>query len=266
VEWSLSIEGDPALVERAAHARLAERRHAKEFFRVSVNEASDAIREAYSSLYPDREDVTSLVMDERCQAIEAQRRAELAKLEEARRRREYESSPEYLWLMKGSVKRTFAELKGPKSEPLGFFASLFKDPPPDWIEVDLIGRQGYAARGEPPWRLILRGLSGGRRFWLYRDYDDPRIALNALRGILRKFPITDRGITLEAATELLNIDVPSRDQLVQPYKNGPFVYESTSLTQLTVKGIGVVDLGWLAWANADAATPDEANLTSDSTM
>ena len=53
VEWELPIRGDPSLVEKLVHARLAEALIGKEFFAISLDEAKSACLAAYAEAYPD---------------------------------------------------------------------------------------------------------------------------------------------------------------------------------------------------------------------
>jgi len=56
VAWSHVVVGNVALVERLVHESLSSARFNKEFFRITPEEAQEAILEVYFSLYPEQRD------------------------------------------------------------------------------------------------------------------------------------------------------------------------------------------------------------------
>jgi hypothetical protein len=223
VEWILPVRGDAALVEGAAHARLAASRKGKEFFRVALEAAKQVVTQAYVSLYPDAAQDTSDVLSSRMEALQRKRLETRSRLEAERARREYEKSPEFNWAMKGMLASSLLSFDQPPSPSPGFWAQVFGAQTQDWLKAEIFGRAGYRTRGESPWRLIItgsyRGGDLGSRLSGSTDFEHFEQCLTVLHEVLHRLrEIRNRQIDLEIATELLDDPrIPVGATLVSKY-------------------------------------------------
>ena len=104
VEWSMHVNGDPASVEKAAHALLDKHRFEKEFFRAGADAAREAIQNAYATLYPSAIGEIDAVLQERVLEQGRLREEALKRIEAARLESEWKSSDEYQWTRKGVLR------------------------------------------------------------------------------------------------------------------------------------------------------------------
>ncbi len=210
VDWFLAIEGDPGLVERSVHARPSSSRHGKEFFRVSLERAKETILSAYGALYPKALDRSSQILEDRKEVLNERRKKALNQIEEERRKKIYQSSPEYLWKTKG-----YTCLKTDRNSALnepasGFWSRFIRKAGPDWLHIRIIGRQGCLEKGVPPWRFMAEGSHNGRRVnsttkvTSVGDCDDIRDCIRMTKNARRQYPTANYSLELELSNELLH--------------------------------------------------------------
>lgn len=224
VAWSVRIQGDAELVERACHEELKTKRRGKEFFAISVAAAEKLVRRKYSEIYPQNVVRQEAAVKRRLEEFEVRRAAALAEMRATREREEYEASPEYKWKQSGYVNVVLREFdkipKGARLDEFGgvseyndsrsFFQRLFnRSPGPDWLQIDILGRAGYTQKSQPPWRVIGTGFLRGKR--LYFTTGDVSVgdkftffdAMSVADQFVSDSGVSNRRIYVEVACELL---------------------------------------------------------------
>ena len=177
VAFSIKVQGNAELVERACHEELKMKRRGKEFFYVSAAKAEKIIIRKYKEIYPENFSRQDSAIKKRMGEFDVNRKEVLAKMHKERERKEYESSPEYKWKTNGSViavKTEFTRLpKGVKlhsdlslvwTDYRSTFNRLFGQSPKTdwWLNINILGRRGYEQRGEPPWRVLVEYFRDGQ--------------------------------------------------------------------------------------------------------
>ncbi|WP_107675048.1 GIY-YIG nuclease family protein [Agrobacterium sp. LAD9] len=167
VEWSLPVLGSARAIEQRIHAVLSKKKHGKEFFKVTIDEAQSVARQCYLELYPEAAaelegslTAAELAAAERRKKIaDEHERRERAKREEAERIA-FENSPAQIWKRHGTYEvrlREFSVERRP-GRP-GIFSKLLGHQFPDWIQVQIYGGTNAS---DLPWKLDVHGLVGGR--------------------------------------------------------------------------------------------------------
>lgn len=166
VEWSLPVLGSARAIEQRIHAVLSTKKHGKEFFRITIDEAQSVARRCYIELYPEAaaELEGSLTAAELAAAYRRMEIAEAnARREQAKRDEEaavaFENSAEQIWRKFGTYEVWLRELTIPRRPGMpGIFSKLLGHHYPDWVDVRIYGRES----ADQAWKLDMRGLSGGR--------------------------------------------------------------------------------------------------------
>jgi hypothetical protein len=209
VDWSIAIEGDPALVERSVHARLSSQQQGKEFFRVSADRAKETILAAYRSVYPDAKNQTDQILSKRDQENSKKRDAAIKKLQEERDKVALEASPEYKWKNEGFTNVQLEAGVIPEWKPTSFLSRLKGEIGPDWLKVDVIGRWNKSNDGKPPWTMRAETSINGRINYPQKgrishiEYFDVRDCISEIMRIRSTHKIALRNITLQIANKLL---------------------------------------------------------------
>lgn len=207
VAFSLWVKGDPAKVEKIAHAALSNRRARKEFFRVSVEKASAAVQQAYSDAYRDRVENLNAAIVERIKKDDEQRDQAINAIIEKRRdeeRRRWESSPVGRWMRSGIlVARVFSEFSENNFEVDGrtFWRRLWDGPlpKPDAVNIELRALDGEPKRLQ--WVVSAEGWLRGQEVRLRKNALLFGDAVATLAGL-------DGGARIERVN--LSLEIPSR--------------------------------------------------------
>lgn len=255
VAFIIRIKGDAALVERACHAELKTKRQGKEFFAISVSEAKELIRRKYSEIYPKNVANQEAAITRRMEEFQLNREAVLAEMRTKREREEYESSSEYKWKQSGYIDVALREFDTPPSgsqldeygrisrytDTRPFLQRLLnRNPENDWLQIDIIGRAGYAHHNQPPWRVIAMGVLRGKRL----NYTTGDIsvgdkftlpeAIGAAEQLIAESKIRNRRIHIEVACELLiNPTLLDGDSLTE--RHGRLFVRRSDLASLNIR-------------------------------
>lgn len=248
VETAVYIRGNPELVERAVHAEFSKARKGKEFFKIGVAGAEDAIKKKYQEIYPGEFVDQSSGIEQRNTEFEADRELALARMRKEQDRREYEASPEFKWETGGYLFVTYRDFdRVPEKAVIDHWGSITRvddDRPflkrmfvaedmPDWIQAQIIGYRNCWSKGKMPWRVIVTGFRRGERLdWTTGDAsigDLPTLdkALNLATRLSSKLGIDNHRITLEIATELIIEPTLSDDDVVEEKHGRHFVRRDT---------------------------------------
>ncbi len=215
VKFALPIIGDPRIVEQSTHAILAAYRGGKEFFRIELDKAVQAVRDAYLLTHPASQDqldssiVARLAENEtRKQAFQEvqAKRADMVAIER------FWASPEGRWLTDGTVTLTVKKFRGgfEKIYP-GLLQRAFGKTARPWLELQVFGRKNYS---EKSWRMILEGVIENRTVSLVRDLDHLSEILTYWRSLHHHCDRDHTAISIKIACALLNAP-KSGDYVVQ---------------------------------------------------
>jgi len=234
VAFSLPIHGDPKKVEGAAHAILDPFRHNKEFFRVTVKQAIEAVQQAYVSVYPHNTDDDDEALAERRRIVQARMEEEKARDARARAQRAFEQTTLGRWKTSGEVRFQFGRLTVPKVGERSWLGKLFLSPHTDWLALDLACFQGR----EVNLHLEVRGLSDGVEFTDYitlKPADLPALFERA-HAYLVLFGPKQWELSVMLPARLLSMPLPDETALV----NNHLRLEAPS--RIDLDAIGHVDL------------------------
>ncbi|MGN8152514.1 GIY-YIG nuclease family protein [Agrobacterium sp. 22094] len=170
VEWSLPILGSARAIEQRIHAVLVKKKHGKEFFKVSIDEAQSVARRCYLELYPEAaaELEGSLTASELAAADRRRLLADAnARREQAKRDEEaviaFENSPEQIWRKFGTYEVRLREFSVERrSGTPNIFSKFLGHRYPDWIDVRIYGRHS-TDQAYQTWKLDMHGLCDGKR-------------------------------------------------------------------------------------------------------
>ena len=149
IEWVQPIAGDARAVEQRAHAHLAAHRTGKEFYRVPLQAAKDAVISSFAELYPSEALSLNQAFSDRA-AAELDRRGKLAeiavrKAEDRRKadeRAAFEQSHEGQWRLHGIVEVVLADFgQPPERRHPSFWTRLIGAKFEDFAEFKIEARQ-----------------------------------------------------------------------------------------------------------------------------
>lgn len=247
VASSIFVREKAALIERACHAELRHRRAGKEFFQISPDDAAKLIRRKYTEVSPDKAAKQSAILRQRGEEFTRKREEAFAAMEARRGRAKHERSPEFKWKQSGEV---LVVLEDFREMPVGcsldhfggirfhqekrsFFARVFhKQLGPEWLQISILGRRGYRARNEPPWRVLADGAYRGRR--IHETTEDSHTLSDAMKianQLKIKYPVTNRRIAVNVAVDLIQNPTLLVEDTVRE-NHGSFVVQRASLESI----------------------------------
>ncbi|MDR6587403.1 GIY-YIG nuclease family protein [Agrobacterium tumefaciens] len=176
VEWSLPVLGSARAIEQRIHAVLSKKKHGKEFFKVSIDEAQSVARRCYLELYPEAAaelegSLTAAELaaaDRRKTITEANARREQAKRDEEAAIA-FENSPGQVWKKFGTYEIRLREFTVERRLGMpSIFSKLLGHHYPEWVDVRINGWHST----QRTWKLDMHGLSDGRRVGIASTFFD----------------------------------------------------------------------------------------------
>jgi hypothetical protein len=237
IEWSLPTVGDPRAVEQRAHAHLAEKRHGKEFFKVSLEQAKNACIQSFSELYPER----AKTMDEafaRRAETEILRREKLANSEQEKQqareeesaKKAFDATHEGQWLKYGSCQVILEEFQYEPTRGIpSFWNKLFGAKYDDFLEFKL----GVSEHKKCiSWALNIMGRVQEETVYTTEILSTQSDAVARLSTVVGEFPSTlNRQVTVNIPNKLIK----NPPELPSEYRNPRVTLKLKTLSGLTVK-------------------------------
>lgn len=236
VEWSLPVVGDPKAVEQRAHAHLAPKRHGKEFFKVSLDDAKAACVQSFAELYPDAASSMDLAFAERAEA-EIQRRKALealaAEREKERERevvqRAFDATREGSWRKLGSCEVVLLDFRyAPNFNHPSFLSKLFGAKYQDYMMFMIeVGQHG----GTIYWNLRANGRIREKSVWKVWSFPTEQECMEGLSSAMKEFAVANHRATIQ----IPNLLIENPPELPEDYRNPMVTLTVKSLDGLVIR-------------------------------
>lgn len=239
VEWTLPVHGDPRAVEQRAHALLAESKHGKEFFKVSLNEAKDACIKSFAQLYPEQASLMDEAFSARAEN-EINRRNKLAEIAEEnkrkqieeQKRREYEQSDEGQWRSKGVCRMVVHDFSvEPNRGSVSFISKIFGATFEDYMEFEIKPLQSLDTI---EWSVAMTGRKHEQRIHEYKSFPNKNDTLEYVANTVQLKGVFNYRATIDVPNNLIE-NPPMPDVLPRYYYGPPVVLEVSEIDNLIIR-------------------------------
>ncbi|PTM40616.1 GIY-YIG nuclease family protein [Bosea sp. 124] len=233
IEWVQPVTGDARAVEQRAHAHLAAHRTGKEFYRVPLQVAKNAVISSFAELYPNEAMTMHQAFSERA-AAELERRAKLVAiaarkaehLRMADERKTYEASHKGQWRLHGIVEVVLRDFdQEPERRHPSLWTRLIGVKFEDYAEFNIEARQ---QADEIVWHFDALWRSREKGYGVTSQYASPDEAQTALLEKVERLCIRNYRATIKVPNKLI-VNPP---ELPSNYRNPRVTLQIPSIDEL----------------------------------